>query len=117
MSQSAGPARRAAYDAKWATLEGLAAAATITYAHIPFINDANGAAAPPDALRALVLFGVKGGPAGVRSRLRSEVLRWHPDKFEARWGSRLAAGDRDRILARVKEVAQQLTEMMTQRGG
>lgn len=32
-----------------------------------------------------------------------------PDKFVARFGQRLAAEDRDRILARVARTAQQLT--------
>ncbi|KAL4451374.1 hypothetical protein ABPG77_009446 [Micractinium sp. CCAP 211/92] len=33
-------------------------------------------------------------------------LRWHPDKFEARWGRQLAAADREAVLARVQEVSQ-----------
>ena len=30
--------------------------------------------------RSIVLHGVEGGPAGVRKRLKTEVMRWHPDK-------------------------------------
>lgn len=33
-------------------------------------------------------------------------LRWHPDKFEARWGRQLAEADRAGILARVQELSQ-----------
>ena len=36
------------------------------------------------------------------------TLHFPPDKFVARFGQRLAAEDRDRILARVARTAQQL---------
>lgn len=36
-----------------------------------------------------------------RKRLRLELMRWHPDKFQARFAKRIAAGDRERVLERV----------------
>jgi hypothetical protein len=45
----------------------------------------------------------------MRLALRKELMRWHPDKFGARFGGRLAAGDREAVLAGVQAVAQQLT--------
>ena len=36
------------------------------------------------------------------------VRRWHPDKFEARWGARLREEDRARVLERVNAVARAL---------
>lgn len=36
-------------------------------------------------------------------------MRWHPDKFTARYGSRLADADKEAIKAGVHAVAQQLT--------
>lgn len=46
-------------------------------------------------------------------------LRWHPDKFEARWGRHLAAADRAAVLARVQEVSQGINAAweQLQRGG
>lgn len=41
-----------------------------------------------------------------KRRLRSELLRWHPDKFQALFGRNLRAGDAERILAKVKEISQ-----------
>jgi hypothetical protein len=47
----------------------------------------------------------------VRLALRRELMRWHPDKFGARFGGRLAAGDKEAVLAGVQAVAQQLTAL------
>lgn len=41
-------------------------------------------------------------------------MRWHPDKFTARWGARLAEADRGVIQAGVHAVAQQLTGLKQQ---
>ena len=38
-------------------------------------------------------------------------MRWHPDKFEARFGRRLKATDRTQILDRVKSVSQALNAL------
>lgn len=54
--------------------------------------------------------GVK-GPDSVKLALRKELMRWHPDKFGARFGGRLAAADKESILAGVQAVAQQLTSL------
>eukprot|EP00850_Spirogloea_muscicola_P024438 SM000821S22583 [mRNA] locus=s821:1613:2157:- [translate_table: standard] len=53
---------------------------------------------------ALLLAGVP--PAEHRKRLRTEVLRWHPDKFVQRWGQRLSDKEQERIVARVNEISQ-----------
>lgn len=56
-------------------------------------------------------------PAGAKSAaevklaLRKELMRWHPDKFTAKFGSRLVAADKDAVQAGVHAVAQQLTAM------
>lgn len=109
-AQTAGPARREAYEAKWAALEALPPDQPLHFSDIPWVVEPG--APNSELFRAIVLHGVSGGPAGVRTRLRSEVLRWHPDKFEARWGRRLAGADAARVLAGVRETAQQLTQLM-----
>ena len=47
-----------------------------------------------------------------RRAVREALRRWHPDKFGQRFGARLAAVDRDRILERVKAVSQALTALV-----
>ena len=44
--------------------------------------------------------------------MREALRRWHPDKFGQRFGARLAAADRDRILEQVKVVSQALTTLV-----
>ena len=53
-------------------------------------------------------------PKIVRSQLRAGLLRWHPDKFEQRFGRFLPVDEKSRssILGRVKALAQQLTRLM-----
>ena len=41
---------------------------------------------------------------------RAATLRWHPDKFTAKHGPRLAPADRDRILERVGAISQSINE-------
>jgi len=55
--------------------------------------------------------GAVSGPQDVKLALRRELIRWHPDKFVARWGLRLAPADKDAILEGVHAVAQQLTAL------
>ena len=58
--------------------------------------------------------GVNGGGGSARRALRSEMLRWHPDKFEARLGRFVRAADRERVSARVNVVAQLVAELFKQ---
>jgi hypothetical protein len=52
--------------------------------------------------------------ADIKLALRKELMRWHPDKFTARFGARLAAADKEAIDAGVHAVAQQLTALKQQ---
>jgi hypothetical protein len=47
-----------------------------------------------------------------RRAVREALRRWHPDKFGQRFGGRLAAEDREKILERVKVVSQALTALV-----
>ena len=38
------------------------------------------------------------------------AMRWHPDKFTQRFGSRLTGQDREQVLERVKGIYQSLQE-------
>ena len=44
-------------------------------------------------------------PRNARALLRAEMLRWHPDKFDARLGGLIVEADRDRVRAKVNVVA------------
>ena len=57
----------------------------------------------------------EGCPAAAAQRAQRRAyaracLRWHPDKFVARWGPRLEPADRGRILERVQALSQGLNE-------
>jgi NF-kappa-B inhibitor-like protein 1 len=129
--QAAAPNRRESYEAKWAALDAWPKHKPITYRDIPWPPAAAAAAAAargpgrlpgaqqhtieelqldPQQLRSL-LFGGASGPDAMRLALRKELMRWHPDKFGARFGGTLAAGDKDAVLAGVQAVAQQLTAL------
>ncbi len=49
-------------------------------------------------------------PEEKRKRLRSELLRWHPDKFQALFGRNLKPDDADQIMAKVKEISQAINQ-------
>jgi len=56
------------------------------------------------------------GPAELKKRLRTELLRWHPDKMTARLAGRLVQPDQEAVVAGVRAVAQQLTGLMSSSG-
>ena len=42
---------------------------------------------------------------------RVATLRWHPDKFEQRFGSAIVVADRERVLQRIQEICQGLNDL------
>ena len=46
----------------------------------------------------------------IRSKIREEVRRWHPDKFLQKLGCRVAEVEREEVMGRVKAVAQALND-------
>ena len=65
----------------------------------------------PDGVARRVLDGDMDGAARRRA-VQAELRRWHPDKFVARWGTRMLPEERDALLLRIKQVAQCLTELL-----
>merc|ERR1712046_214738 len=80
--------KAAANEALWNKFEGQKG--TVTMSDIPF----------PDIGALLTL------QARDKENLKRMVLRWHPDKFQQNFGSRLCKAQEDRIMARVKETFQ-----------
>jgi NF-kappa-B inhibitor-like protein 1 len=127
------PLRRTTYDEQWQRFEAWPAGKPIRFQDVPWpcATPATHAAAAKalqqqqqqqqqqalqlDAgqLRALVLAGASSA-ADVKLALRRELMRWHPDKFTARYGSRLAPADKGAIEAGVHAVAQHLTALKQQ---
>ena len=48
------------------------------------------------------------GEETVKKRIKDEIRRWHPDKFNQKLGGKFVAGDKDLIMDRVKTVSQAL---------
>lgn len=53
-------------------------------------------------------------PSGSKKALKKYVMRWHPDKFQQRYGPRLCESDKERILDRVKAVSQAVNQKWSQ---
>jgi len=142
VQEAALPVKYEAYEAQWAAIDKRPTSQPITFSDIPWPGGATkqqqlqprqaagiGPAKPAAAagatagaseaelvidaekLKSLLLHGCK-GPGDVKRRLRGELMRWHPDKFGARYGNRVSLGDRERVTAGVRAVAQQLTALM-----
>ena len=47
-----------------------------------------------------------------RDRLKEQLLRWHPDRFEGKWLTRVAEEDREEVKKGVGQVARALNELM-----
>ena len=115
-SSSARAKKWVRFDERWAALEASASqprAPLLGYDDIPW----------PPKMSSLLAHAVVGG-SGANDAARADassvgpretklayhrcVRRWHPDKFEARWGARLREEDRARVLERVNAVARAL---------
>lgn len=95
-------AKRAAYEAKWQTL--LTMAGPIMHNDIPWLGH------DEEAAKSVMLYGAQGG-GEVRKRLRLELMRWHPDKFTAKFGDRIAGPDRVSVGEGVKQMSQLLNSL------
>ncbi|KAK9862742.1 hypothetical protein WJX84_009982 [Apatococcus fuscideae] len=103
-------AQRARYEARWATFVAQKSAAKLVpFKTIPWLVEGQ---ADPERVKALVLHGTN-GPKEVRKRLQAELIRWHPDKFTARWSSHLVPADQQRIMEGVGETSRVLTALLS----
>ena len=95
-------ARWAAHESKWAALLADAASAEpIAYEDVPW---------PPTTRGAVSSCAGRGADAAKRRTYRRFVLRWHPDKFAARFGARLVDADKERVMERVHDVSRAVVE-------
>lgn len=91
-------ARRATYEAKWHVFA--MSKDLITLHNVPWLVENQ------EEARAVILHGTS-GPTEERKRIRLELMRWHPDKFYAKFGKRIASSEQQ-IMDRVKHMSQML---------
>eukprot|EP00884_Botryococcus_braunii_P020526 jgi/Botrbrau1/7157/Bobra.0143s0029.1 len=96
---------RADYEQRWALFaDGRSTENPISFAQVPW------PAGNDDSIRDVVFVGLTDDNHR-KLRTRTELLRWHPDKFEAAFGQRLVPLEKDKIMARVKGISQMLLAM------
>ena len=95
-------AKRAAYEARWQAF--VTTTGPILYGAVPWLLGTE------EGTKAMILYGTN-GKAEERKRLRLELMRWHPDKFVAKFGSRVVEGDRQRVAQGVNSVSQMLNHL------
>ena len=112
----------ARHEARWNALE-----ATVTTTVTTTVTDGSGSddATPlryddvpwPPKMSAMLRHACDGGGDKERKLAYHRLLRrWHPDKFGARYGPRVAAGgDGDRVMERVNAVARALNQEFARR--
>ncbi|KAL6780760.1 hypothetical protein ACKKBF_B11860 [Auxenochlorella protothecoides x Auxenochlorella symbiontica] len=108
VAQGDAGARRASYEARWQRFVA-DPPASIGLRDVPWIL---GGPQDLDAaqLRRVVLYGAT--DAGAQRRcIRAELVRWHPDKFQSRFGQRLAAAEAVGVLAGVVALSQSLNAL------
>jgi hypothetical protein len=117
-AHDAGDAARAAAHAlawerfitKYAGASGDEAAGVIRFDTVPWPAPAAGGDVAEEAM--MLPAALRHDADARRRAVREALRRWHPDKFGQRFGGRLAAADRERILERVKAVSQALTALV-----
>lgn len=65
-----------------------------------------------NAVGALVLSPHHSQEKKARDRLKEQLLRWHPDRFEGKWLPRVVEEDREDVKKGVGQVARALNELM-----
>ena len=97
--------RRAKYEARWHSFAAADKSKAIHMADVPWlVDDLN---EDPVQLASFVLYGAVTSEEQ-RKRSRGELMRWHPDKFVSRFGSRLYLRDKTSILDKVNAISQLL---------
>lgn len=97
--------RRARYEARWHTFATAGEDKAVRMADVPWLVE--DISQDLQQLTAFVMYGASTAEEQ-RRRSRAELMRWHPDKFVAKFGRRLDAKDKHGILAKVNAISQLL---------
>ena len=112
----------AAHRRRWGVAAAMAdRGESIAYADVPWPFDPESAVEPDERVVRDVLLGPESarmGPSEARRALRSEMLRWHPDKFFASTvGERVAVEDVERTRRGVNAVAGVIASLFRRSAG
>lgn len=103
------------YDERWASLGEKGT--DLTFADIPWPTSIQ-PRSPSDissfAIKNFVLSPLHSTDKSTRQRLREQLLRYHPDRFEGRWLTRVRESDRDAVKLATNNVARYLNEALSQ---
>lgn len=106
------------YRRAWGVVAAMAdRGEAIEHDDLPWPTREGDAASAEDARRAILgenLADTSPAPTkrkSARAVLRLEMLRWHPDKFDAKMGGFIVEADRERVRARVNVVARIIAQL------
>jgi hypothetical protein len=103
------------YRRAWGVVAAMAdRGEAIEHDDLPWPTREGDAASAEDARRAILgenLADTSPAPKSARAVLRLEMLRWHPDKFDAKMGGFIVEADRERVRARVNVVARIIAQL------
>jgi len=103
------------YLLKWTSL---ATIPIIRFASIPWPVVLDRPLTSPEQLTsadiaAFVLSPHHSGDKSRKDRIKAELLRWHPDRFEGRFLTKVFDGDKERVKTGVGEVARCLSDLLS----
>jgi NF-kappa-B inhibitor-like protein 1 len=100
------------YRARWGRVAAMADRhEPIAFEDVPWPMGDETEVSADEVLKILVGVSVEQQKLTHRAVLRLEMLRWHPDKFESKVGCFVHQNDRDRVRAKVNEVARIVQEL------
>lgn len=98
--------RKMKYETDYKTLYERKVKTTLGYCDIPWPG---GDKSEEDIV--ILMQGLESGASDFKKYLRQQQIRWHPDKFLQRFGSHIAAAEKDMIMKRVTELSQKLNKL------
>ncbi|KDN47267.1 hypothetical protein RSAG8_03746, partial [Rhizoctonia solani AG-8 WAC10335] len=104
------------YELRWSALSVASSNQPIGFRDIPWplLRTPTGPESiTPQAVGAFILSPLHSQDKSRKERLRNAMLRWHSDKFEGRWMTRIEEDERPKVKEAVGAVARCLTELMT----
>ncbi|KAG8718351.1 hypothetical protein FRC09_012789, partial [Ceratobasidium sp. 395] len=104
------------YELRWSALSVASSTQPISFRNIPWpllYIPSGPESITPQAVGAFLLSPLHSQDKSRKERLRMAMLRWHSDKFEGRWMTRIDESERAKVKEAVGAVARSLTELMT----
>ena len=74
----------------------------ILYSNLPFKD------VVAEDILDIILHDCNSDPVLIKKRIREELLKWHPDKFKQKFGSRIDQNETENVMSHVKHISQVL---------